>query len=43
MFGFFQTAFYFGYMAFFCFALGCMCGKQNSHTCLNLPLHVKFV
>ncbi|EUB64714.1 Transmembrane 9 superfamily member [Echinococcus granulosus] len=26
MFGLFQTAFYFSYMAFFCFALGCMCG-----------------
>ncbi|VDO10669.1 unnamed protein product [Rodentolepis nana] len=28
MFGLFQTAFYFSYMAFFCFALGCMCGKR---------------
>ncbi|KAM3173215.1 hypothetical protein ACTXT7_012950 [Hymenolepis weldensis] len=27
MFGLFQTAFYFSYMAFFCFALGCMCGE----------------
>nr|VZI34539.1 unnamed protein product [Spirometra erinaceieuropaei] len=26
MFGLFQTVFYFGYMAFFCVALGCMCG-----------------
>uniref|UniRef100_A0A0R3WMY6 Transmembrane 9 superfamily member n=1 Tax=Hydatigena taeniaeformis TaxID=6205 RepID=A0A0R3WMY6_HYDTA len=26
MFGLFQTAFYFSYMAFFCFSLGCMCG-----------------
>lgn len=27
MYGFFQTTFYFGYMALFSLALGIMCGK----------------
>uniref|UniRef100_A0A5K3FS53 Transmembrane 9 superfamily member n=1 Tax=Mesocestoides corti TaxID=53468 RepID=A0A5K3FS53_MESCO len=38
MFGLFQTAFYFSYMAFFCFALGCMCGKFNNAK-TTLPSH----
>jgi len=36
MFGFFQTIFYFGYMALFSTALGLMCGKNifNLHNFL---------
>lgn len=34
MYGLFQTAFYFGYMALFSTALGIMCGKSPLNTIL---------